>query len=167
MRILKNISLVLSVALLISSPLGCSSRGTAKPLATTDYGWKLKTLDGKDFDIANTKGKVVFINIWATWCPPCRKEMPSLQKLYDQTKDKVDFFFISDEKGTDVADFLNKTSYDFPVFLSHPEFPGIFKTDSVPTTFILNPEGQIVFRHEGKMDWNTPDVLAFLNRLSR
>lgn len=139
----------------------------SKSLVPAVTRWELKTLSGKDFNFADTKDKVVFINIWATWCPPCRKELPSLQKLYDKTKDRVKFLFVSDEKVSEVADFLNKTSYSLPVFISPEDFPSLLSVDSYPTTFILARDGHIVLRQEGEMDWNTPDVIEFLEQLSR
>ncbi|MES1147145.1 MAG: TlpA disulfide reductase family protein, partial [bacterium] len=78
----------------------------------------LKDLDGKTWNLADLKGKVVMVNFWATWCPPCRKEMPDMQSLYDQFKDQgFVILSISDETEDKVKPFIEKAKYNFPILL--------------------------------------------------
>ena len=76
-----------------------------------DYNWKLKGLNTETVDFNSLKEKVVFVNFWATWCPPCVAEMPSIQKLYDDYKDKVAFVFISNEDWTTIDTFYKDKGY--------------------------------------------------------
>ncbi len=75
-----------------------STENVEKAETLSDYNWNLITLDGKGVNLERSKNKVVLINLWATWCPPCIAEMPSLQALYDSYGDKVDFYFVTNNR---------------------------------------------------------------------
>ena len=133
-------------------------------------GFKMKTLDGKTVSFESLKGKVVFMNIWATWCPPCVAEMPNIQKLYDKVgSEKIAFVMLSvDEAGVEkVKKFIDKKGYTFPVYMPASSFPQEFYSNAIPTTFIISPEGKIVAKQEGMADYNTKEVIDFLQELSK
>jgi thiol-disulfide isomerase/thioredoxin len=128
-------------------------------------GFKMIDLQGKQVDFESLKGKVVFLNIWATWCPPCIAEMPNIQKLYDKVgSDKIAFVMLSvDENGMEkVKKYINKKKYTFPVYMPASNFPQEFHSNAIPTTFIISPEGKIVAKQEGMADYNTKEVVEFL-----
>ncbi|MFD2516138.1 TlpA family protein disulfide reductase [Pontibacter locisalis] len=128
-------------------------------------GFKMVDLQGKQVAFESLKGKVVFLNIWATWCPPCIAEMPNIQKLYDKVgSDKIAFVMLSvDEDGMKkVKKYIDKKGYSFPVYLPASQFPQEFYSNAIPTTFIISPEGKIVAKQEGMADYNTPEVVEFL-----
>lgn len=132
-------------------------------------GFKMVDLQGKQVNFESLKGKVVFLNIWATWCPPCIAEMPNIQKLYDKVgSDKIAFVMLSvDEGGMEkVKKFIDKKKYTFPVYMPASQFPQEFYSNAIPTTFIISPEGKIVAKQEGMADYDTPEVAEFLQKLA-
>lgn len=130
-----------------------------------DYHWSLTTLVGVDANLANSKNKVVVVNVWATWCPPCVAEMPSLQKLYSQFKNDVDFYFVSEEKKERLIQFLQINNYDFPVYTPLGLAPEKLQTKSLPSTYIISKDGNIVVDKKGVADWDSGTVVDLLNTL--
>ena len=106
----------------------------------------LSDLEGKPWHLRDLKGKVVLVNFWATWCPPCRKEMPDLQALYDKYKgDGLVVLSISDEETAKVTPFIAERKITYPVLLD----PGrkvneAFVVEGIPKTFVYNREGKLV-----------------------
>jgi len=132
-------------------------------------GFKMVDLQGNQVNFESLKGKVVFLNIWATWCPPCIAEMPNIQRLYDKVaSDKIAFVMLSvDEGGMEkVKKFIDKKNYSFPVYMPASNFPQEFYSNAIPTTFIIAPDGKIIAKQEGMADYDTPEVVAFLQQLA-
>ncbi|RIJ34207.1 TlpA disulfide reductase family protein [Pontibacter oryzae] len=128
-------------------------------------GFKMRTLDGKTVSFESLKGKVVFLNIWATWCPPCIAEMPNIQSLYDKIgSDKIAFVMLSvDEGGVEkVQKFIDKKGFTLPVYMPTSQLPQEFYSNAIPTTFIISPEGKIVGKQEGMAEYDTQEVRDFL-----
>jgi len=131
--------------------------------------FSLPGLDGKTVRLNDYKGKVVFLNIWATWCPPCREEMPSMERLYQELKGQ-DFEILAvsvDASGAKtVAPFVKEHRLSFPVLLD-PEgtMKPLYGTTGIPESFIINKEGGIEQVVIGPMDWATPDVVRFFRNL--
>ena len=131
-------------------------------------GFRMHTLDGKTVNFESLKGKVVFMNIWATWCPPCVAEMPNIQKLYEKVgSDKIAFVMLSvDEGGVEkVKKFINKKGFTFPVYMPAGQLPQEFYSNAIPTTFIISPEGKIVAKQEGMAEYDTKEVRDFLQSM--
>lgn len=127
--------------------------------------WQLKSDINTILDFKDTKGKVVFVNFWATWCPPCIAEMPSIQKLYNDYNDKVVFLFVTNDNFEKVEKFKTKEHYTFEVFNPLNDVPEELKTYSIPRTFILNKKGDIVVDESGAVDWNSDNVRRQLDQL--
>lgn len=124
--------------------------------------------NGNSFSLSSLKGKVVFINFWATWCPPCRAELRSINNLYEKFKnnDKIIFLMVDvDGKYKSSAKFMRKHHFDLPVYIAEGEIPPMYLGDAIPTTVILNKEGTIVIRHTGAADYNTRAVEKGLMQL--
>jgi peroxiredoxin len=108
--------------------------------------FSLKDLTGKSWKFADLRGKVVLVNFWATWCPPCRKEMPDLEKLYERFRSKgLVILGISDEDATTVEPFIRERKVAFPVLLD----PGrkvneMFVVEGIPKSFVYNRHGKLV-----------------------
>jgi len=114
---------------------------------------------GNKLDLQQFKGKKVFVNLWATWCPPCRAEMPSIDKLY-QSADKagVQFVMLSLDNDFETAKaFVQKAGYSLPVFYPAGDLPQLFTVEGIPTTFIFDEQGQLIAQHEGSENYNTPE----------
>ena len=130
------------------------------------YNWSLNGLNTTNIDFSDLKGKVVFVNFWATWCPPCRAEMPMIQKLYDDYNDKVVFIFVTNENWSTVEKFYNKNSYNLPSYNSISSPPNNFtETNSIPATYLLDKEGNILIKKTGAADWDSDKVRNLLDEL--
>lgn len=116
--------------------------------------FKLKTLDGKEVSLSSFKGKKVFLNFWATWCPPCRQEMPELEKLYQESKDS-DLIILTINLGEDnktVKSFMDKNKYSFNVALDLDQNVAIkYNIVSIPTSIFIDSEGNLVSKKIGPM----------------
>lgn len=128
-------------------------------------------LDGKMVSLADYKGHVVLVNIWATWCPPCVDEMPSMEKLYQALKDEnFEILAVSiDALGAKVvAPFMNTYSLSFPALID-PDgtIKTLYQTTGVPESFIINKQGILVEKIIGPRDWATPAVVDFFRDLLR
>jgi thiol-disulfide isomerase/thioredoxin len=119
-----------------------------KPLPT----FALQALDGKTWKLADLNGKVVVIDLWATWCVPCRAELPEFQKLYDQWKDRPDVAVISfnvDDDPAVIAPYVTENHYTFPVLRAN-EFADDYLTVAfIPQTWFLDAHGKLRWIHEG------------------
>lgn len=122
------------------------------------YNWRLQDLEGVQVNFNTSKDKVVLINFWATWCPPCIAEMPSLHELHADYKDKVDFYFVSNEKVEVLNEFLSKNNYDFNVHIPTTQYPKAFDVSSIPRTFLIDKKGNIVIDKTGAANWNSDKV---------
>lgn len=131
----------------------------------SDYQWELQGINTDSYNLAEAKGKVVLVNYWATWCPPCIAEMPSLQKLYDDYQDKMIFLFVSNEIHEDIDKFMRAKKYTYPVYRSQSDDPNPFIKSPIPQTYVLDKQGTIVMDKSGAADWNTSKVRETLDRL--
>lgn len=131
------------------------------------YNFNLATLDGKIVNFEDFKGKTIFLNIWATWCPPCIAEMPDIYELYkDVANEDVVFVMLSTDEDVDkVRKFIARKEFKFPVYRMVEQLPGVFWTQSIPTTFVISPEGKIVFKKLGISNYNTSEFKEYLLNL--
>ncbi|WP_165963688.1 TlpA family protein disulfide reductase [Hymenobacter radiodurans] len=135
--------------------------------ATYPHNLPLVTLGGKNINLSELKGKVVFVNLWASWCPPCVAEMPGIHALYEKVdKSKVAFVMISlDEKPAKARALLKRRDYTFPVYFPTGTLPAPFNSSAIPSTVILGPDGQVAARHDGMAEYDTPEFKAALENL--
>lgn len=129
------------------------------------YNWPLKTLSGQEVNLAISKDKVVLINLWATWCPPCIAEMPSLQTLYDSFGDRVDFYLVTNEDPAKVQAFINKKGYTFPVYIQQYSAPETLVSTALPTTYVIDKNAMVVIKETGAANWNAESVQELLQAL--
>ena len=130
-----------------------------------EYDWNLASLNSEKLNLSQSEGKVILINFWATWCPPCVAEMPELQELYDTYGDKVDFYFVTSEQPETVNFFLEKKGFDIPVYIQIEISPSVLESSSLPTTYLLSKSGEIVMRKTGAASWNSDKVHQVLDEL--
>ncbi|MEO5684620.1 MAG: TlpA disulfide reductase family protein [Chitinophagaceae bacterium] len=117
---------------------------------------------------ADLKGKIILVNFWATWCPPCIAEMGSLNTLYNKLKADPRFVFImADADGNlPLSDaFMQKRGYSLPVYQIAGPVPADLFAGTLPTTLIIDAKGNLVQKHEGIANYDTPEMLAFLKSL--
>lgn len=131
-----------------------------------DFRWKLLDLDDRPVPFQRFEGKPVFLNIWATWCPPCVREMPSIARLAGRPELKgVAFVCVStDDSGTTVKRFLE--GKDWPMtFVRATDAPEVFATEAIPATFMIAPDGKIAFAEVGGQEWDNPETVRRLQEL--
>ncbi|NVO33409.1 TlpA family protein disulfide reductase [Hymenobacter sp. P5342] len=147
-----------------ATPVMPASGATAYP-----HQLPLTTLDGQSVSLSDLKGKAVFVNMWASWCPPCVAEMPGIQALYKKMDPKkVAFVLISlDENPAKARAMLKRQGYTFPVYFPAGPLVPPFDSNSIPSTVILGPNGEVAARHEGMADYDTPEFEAALAQLVR
>ncbi len=126
-------------------------------------------INGKMVSLSDYRGKVVPVNIWATWCPPCVDEMPSMEKLYQKLKgENFEILAVSiNSLGLKaVAPFMKKHKLTFPALID-PERPIriSYKTTGVPESFIIDKDGILVKKIIGPLDWAHPEILRFFHDL--
>jgi thiol-disulfide isomerase/thioredoxin len=143
-----------------------------EPEEVFDFNFEAFTPDGKPLDKNVLKGKVVFLNIWATWCGPCRAEMPTIEQLYLETKDpNVAFVILSFDQGATadkkVRDYIAKSQYTFPVYiLKGRPTPQLGAIRSIPTTYVISKKGMIARTEVGMTNFNTDRFKKFLQQLA-
>ncbi|KMT23244.1 TlpA family protein disulfide reductase [Clostridium cylindrosporum] len=130
---------------------------------TKAIDFKLKDLNGKEVSLSTLKGKHVLINFWATWCPPCRSEMPDIEKLYQETKDS-DLVILAIDIGEDketVKSFIDENKFNFNVLLDSNKDVAIkYNITSIPTSFFIDKEGNIIYKKIGAM--NIEEMKSFI-----
>ena len=141
---------------------------TVLPDAPPAPDFRLSDIDAKTHRLSDYRGKVVVVNFWATWCPPCREEMPSMQRAW-QALEPEGIRMLGINVGED-EDTIFEFTANYPV-----EFPLLMDLDSavvgawplrgLPTTFIVDPEGRIIYRAIGGREWDDPELLAPIRAL--
>jgi len=123
--------------------------------------------NGKTSTTADLKGKVVFINFWASWCPPCRAEMPSLENLYQNLKDNSNFvfLFINEDDGSKGLKYLEANHFTMPFYQASGDVPAEIFSGSLPTTIVLDKNGKVVLKHSGMARYDTQDFMRQLKEL--
>ena len=139
----------------------------AHELTLENYNWELQGIDGTNLKLSDYSEKIIFLNFWATWCPPCIGEMPGIQKLYDKFKenDNVKFIVISYEEPEKVKSFINRKNYTFPVYTAKYQAPGIFASKGIPVTFLISEDRKIVIKEIGAADWGGDKMIKIIEDL--
>lgn len=125
--------------------------------------FKVMGLDGEFIDMKDLKGKYVLLNFWATWCPPCKREMPSIQKLYNKSRNNNKFEIVAisvdQNPAFEVQKFIDDNEYSFPVYYDKGgKLSRKFFIKSIPTTFLINKNGIIENKVLGASDWSKLNV---------
>lgn len=131
----------------------------------TNYQVSLKGVNVPSLKLISKGDKVIFVNFWATWCPPCIAELPALQKLFDKFGDRVQFAFISSESTATLQAFLHKNNFSLPVYQLNSALPEIWKHRSIPTTYIIDKQGNLVLHKSGVANWNGNSFVSQLEKL--
>jgi len=131
--------------------------------------FKLNDLWGRPYRLADFRGKVVFLNLWATWCPPCRMEMPAMEQLHQRLKGK-DFVMLAvsedDEGAATVRSFVEKMGITFPVLLDPTgTLPPRYGVTGYPETFIIDRDGHVIQHTIGPDDWESERIYRYFAKL--
>lgn len=127
-----------------------------------------KDAAGNGIVLGDLKGKVVFLNFWATWCPPCLAEMPSMNKMYNKFKDDQAFVFIFVDADSDLlksAKFMEKRNYHLPLYRAASAIPEMIFSGSLPTTVVFDKQGRISYHESGATNYNDNRFIDFMTKL--
>ncbi|HXX58175.1 MAG TPA: TlpA disulfide reductase family protein [Thermodesulfovibrionales bacterium] len=127
----------------------------------------LKDITGRSLSLSSLKGKAVLVNFWATWCPPCRDEMPSLNRLFKAYKDQglIVLAVSTDRSESTVKDFLSRYPADFQVFMdADMQTSRRYRVFSMPTAFLLDRNGVIIKRYLGEEDWDSAEIRSEIGK---
>lgn len=179
--ILSDVVFIVFVALLIipSTRTDVASffiRLTSLPPSTLDVdeqinisneskNWTVFDMNGDPVSLASLNSKPIFLNFWATWCPPCIAELPSIKELHGMYGDDVNFVLVSNESRAKVRAFVADRNMESLPFYQNKATPQEFARQSIPTTFIIDRNGKIVLSKEGVAKWNSGKVEKLLERL--
>ena len=134
------------------------------------YDFTLDELDGETLNFEDLKGKVVFINFWATWCAPCVAEMPSIDNLYEIYQDNPEVVFIMinvENKEDKVRKVLKKKKFSFSTYFPNAtQIPKVYESKGIPTTFVLDKEGFIAYKKVGMASYDADNFVNFIARLA-
>lgn len=138
-----------------------------RPVDVPDF--TVQALGGKAAKLSDQRGKIVILNFWATWCPPCRAEMPAIEGLWKKNKDKA--FTVMGlsvgEKAGAVADFIRKEGYSYPIYLDPSgDIGGQFGARSIPTTYVLDKSGKAIAGKVGGAAYDSPKAVALFAELA-
>jgi thiol-disulfide isomerase/thioredoxin len=130
------------------------------------YDFILTDINGNQVAFDSFREKTVFINFWATWCPPCIAEMPDINDLYLKTNKNVSFVMISvDEDREKAKKFMERKGYDFPIYFLASGLPSVYETHSIPTTYVIAPNGTIAAKRHGMAQYDSDEFRSFLMAL--
>lgn len=174
-----NIKAILAAAVIASSLAACSNNKSeegaepsteveqqtttdshaaeAAPSAPALPQFALQNAQGEAVNLQSFKGKKVFVNLWASWCPPCRAEMPSIERLSKQVDpEKVAFVMLSlDDDFSKAKSFVQKKNLDLPIYYPGENLPELFNVQGIPVTFIFDERGQLIRRIDGGEKYDT------------
>ncbi len=144
-------------------------KGYALEKGTPAPDFRLPSLDGRETELASLRGKVVLLNFWATWCPPCVEEMPSLERLHRKLGPEglVVLAVSTDEDRADLESFVTRNALTLPVLRD----PGgvvaadSYRTTGYPETFVIDRSGVLLQHTVGPAEWDTPEALAYFRGL--
>jgi len=134
-------------------------------LSDNAYNLQLKTAEGSQLSLRDYKDKVLFVNVWASWCPPCVAEMPTIETLYNNVADNedIEFLLISlDEKPKKARDFMEGKEFAMPYFFPVRAMPQVFRSPKIPSTYVVSKEGKVIYKREGIADYSTDAFRSWL-----
>jgi thiol-disulfide isomerase/thioredoxin len=132
-----------------------------------DYEWTIRPLDGEPVELEAFRGKVLFINLWASWCTPCIREMETIERLRRRLADTdVEFLIVAAEGERPVRRHLRKYRYDLPIYLEVDRIPEAFGVRGLPTSWLVDRAGRILVLRHGEAVWDTDEVEAFVRAVA-
>ena len=134
--------------------------------AVTVPSFSLKDVNGNVINLQSLRGKKLFVNIWASWCPPCKRELPSIEKLYRSVDtSKVRFLLVSfDDRFEAAMKYMSARKINLPIYYPTENPPALFQVQGIPATFIFNQNGDLVKRVDGGENYDTKEYKALFQQ---
>lgn len=145
------------------------AKTAAIPAISVKNNFSVISPAGKVINVNELKGKVVFVNFWATWCPPCVAEMGSVNALHQRMRNNPRFVMLMVDVDNDFGKsvgFMRQNHYQLPVYHSISALPPGWETNVIPTTILIDKQGQMVMKHQGAADYTNKSFLRYLNGLT-
>lgn len=142
---------------------GCQDEKEEKIPAT--FAMQMENSKGEPVSMDEFKGKVIFFNVWATWCPPCIEEMPGIQELYEKVGEDPEIAFLMlsmDQDFEKAIAFREKHGFDFEIYRLTGAMPAMYNTKLIPTTFVIDPEGNLVLQHDGVGQFGSEEFKEYI-----
>ncbi len=141
------------------------SAGSQFQISDEARSWQVYDIQGNVVMLDELLDKPVFLNFWATWCPPCIGELPGIKELYETYKDEVHFVLVTSEQPDKVKDFAGKHEYNNLPFYFSRNAPFDFASESIPATFVIGRDGKVVISKKGAARWNSGKMERILDEL--
>lgn len=141
----------------------------AKFLSDQDYQFVMETAGNETLSLNDFRGSVIFVNIWASWCPPCIAEMPTIEKLYSELKDHENIRFIllsMDEEQDRAINFMESRDFKTPYLFPKSRIPTAIRGTVLPTTYVISKDGHVIYEKRGLADYSSPEFRDWLVELS-
>ncbi|MDE2774019.1 MAG: TlpA disulfide reductase family protein [Gemmatimonadota bacterium] len=159
-------AVALAALLSLGPARAVAQNGTEKDLTVyghADYDWTIRPLDGDPVELEAFRGNVLFINLWASWCTPCVREMETIERLVARLADTdVRFLIVAAEGERAVRRHLRRHPYELPIYLEVDPIPREFGLRGLPTSWVVDRDGRILVLHHGEAVWDTDDVERFV-----
>lgn len=139
-------------------------------LSNSDYRFAMEMTDGKTVSLSDFRGDVVFVNVWASWCPPCLAEMPTIETLYENvsSENNIRFVLLSmDEEPQKAVEFMESKDFAMPYYFPASALPNEFRSQYLPATYVISQEGQIVYKKEGIADYSSANFARWMRELAQ
>ena len=168
--------ILLSGLLMISLPDGAAAKEAKLPFGIREYNiglaanFKLDDIDGETLDLKSTRGRWVFLHFWASWCGPCREEMPTIQALSETIgEDKLHFVLVNVAEDEDtIFNFLGIVAPNLTSVMDQDgQISEIWKPRGLPTTFLIDPDGMVRYQAIGGREWDQPIYTQFVQSLMK
>lgn len=158
---------LLWTGLMDANPTEVNKNGTF--LSETDYRFTMVTPENKTLDLNDFRGSVIFVNVWASWCPPCIAEMPTIEVLYSELKahENIHFILLSmDEEQERAIKFMENRNFETPYMFPVSQIPSALRGTVLPTTYVISKEGQVIYEKRGIADYSSSEFRNWLIELS-
>lgn len=166
-RIIFSMMLVILASLTFMDASVWAADKNAKKLKSAPNFTTTNIMTNESITLSKYKGKVTLVNFWATWCPPCKAEIPSLNRLYEHYDGKIAVIAISVDRADDtkIMDFAKANNMQFDIAHDTDIIVRAYKIDPIPTTFILDKNGKIVKKMVGSVEWDSKEAYDFFDEL--
>jgi len=149
--------------LFVMAGTGSAAQGTWETFGDADFSWRIERLGGEPIELERFRGEVLFINVWASWCTPCIRELGSIERLRARLADTdVRFLIVAAESERSVRRFLRLYSYELPIYLERTPVPPSFGLRGLPTTWLVDRSGRIALVRHGEAVWDTDEIEEFV-----
>ena len=151
----------------VASETSREAAGVPTAKEKSDLNLRLMDAQGNRLSMEDFRGKAIFLNVWATWCPPCIAEMPGINELYKDVKDQnVEFVMLSVDQDFDKAiEFRENKDFDFNIYQLAGPMPAMYASQAIPTTYVIDAQGNLVLTHKGMGDFDTQEFRDFIDEI--